>query len=179
MAASLPPILSLRSSCLRAGWFLTTLMIGCGRAADPLAAKDVRCPEPQGEFPPTDCAVVVGTARDSSGRPLTFPAIRVDSAIPRGAYLYASSTVHPSPDGSFEIVVLRVSRLLPPGIPDTATVELKAFTQANPKAGDRPAAAAPVLMRFSPLGEVVRPSVAAAVFAQRRPAPISLTPPPP
>jgi hypothetical protein len=142
-------------------------LAGCGAGDHLSGVAALRCPAPQGEFGPTDCAIVAGVARDGSGQLLGLPSIRADSTIPRVAYLYASNTVHPGIDGTFEIIVVRSTRLTPPAAPDTATVELKAYSDANPSAGDRPAAAAAILMQFAPLGSIVRRSEATAPFLPR------------
>lgn len=149
------------------GFTVVATLSGCHPTGPIGGDEELRCPEPSGEFPSTDCAIVAGTARDSAGNPLALPAIRVDSAIPSVAYLYASGTVHPNADGSYEIIVFRVNRLRPPLAPDTATVELKAYGQLNPNAGDRPAAAASVVMQFAQLGGLVPRTAANARFSPR------------
>ena len=86
--------------------------------------------------------------------------IRVDSLIRSLAYIYASDTTATvAGDGSFSILVFRLSRVTPPTTPDTATVELKTYETPEPKAGDIPTARAAVLMHFAGLGKTVTPTI--------------------
>ena len=135
--------------------------LACGA---PTVNEPDECPAPQGEFPDTDCAVVRGLARTPGNQPLALKAIRADSFITLGGYVYASSTATTSADGTFRIVVGRVNRLKPRTVPDTATVELKTYASRDPKAGETPDARAPVLMYFAELGKPVRPTIVTAIF---------------
>jgi len=88
----------------------------------------------------------------------------VDSAVRLTGYAYASSPTMSNTDGSFELTVFRVNRLVPISVPDTATVEIKAYMGPNPRAGDIPIARAPVRLQFAELGKSVLPSVIEAIF---------------
>jgi hypothetical protein len=145
----------------------TLLFAGCrGATSDPAPDPELedRCPEPHGEFGPTDCAIVHGIVRSETGQPLANVPIRVDSVIRLVAYVYASNTATTAADGSFRLEVSRASRVKPPTVPDTATVELKTYGTPNPKAGETPTARAPVLMYFAELGQPVKPTVVDVVF---------------
>ena len=138
----------------------------CGSSdpQDPPVVQVDRCPEPAGEFGPTDCALLRGVARAENGQPLAGMPIRVDSVIRLVAYVYASNTVTTAPDGSFTLLVSRLSRLRQPTTPDTATVELKTYGTPDPKAGGTPTARAPVLMHFAELGKDVTPTIVDPTF---------------
>jgi hypothetical protein len=137
------------------------VMLAC---AAPVGQTPDQCPPPQGEFPPTDCAVVRGIARMPDGQPLVVKPIRADSFIPSLAYVYSSKTAITTGDGSFTIVVNRINRLKPRTSPDTATVELKTYASQDPKAGETPAARASVLMYFAELGAPVTATVVTLHF---------------
>ena len=130
---------------------------------EPIRDKDV-CPIREGEFLPTDCAIVRGIARDSSGQIAAALAIRVDSIFGLTAYSYASNATMTDANGRFELVVNRVNRITPPTVPDTARVELKSYPGTDPKPRDIAQARAWVLMYFAELGHPVRPTVVEAVF---------------
>lgn len=137
--------------------------LSCGDTlVDP--AQEDRCPLPQGEFGPTDCAIVRGVARDLNGQLLRMVPIRVDSVIPLVAYVYASALATTDDQGAFTLTVFRASRLTPITNPDTATVELKAYDHPNPNPRDIPMAKAPVRMTFAELGKPVTPTIVEAVF---------------
>lgn len=91
-------------------------------------------------------------------------AIRADSFITLGGFVYSSKTATTTPDGAFRIVVSRINRLKPRTDPDTATVELKTYASRTPSAGDTADARAAILMYFAELGKPVRPTIATAVF---------------
>jgi hypothetical protein len=142
----------------------------CNSGTDPDPLVEDRCPlEPLNEFPPTDCAIVRGIARDSEGRPLPGLTLGVDSFVPTVGYAYSSSgegrfVIRGSSDGSFEMGVARVNRLVPRTTPDTASVEIKVYGHQNVRAGDTAVTATPVRMWFAPLGQLVTPTVGDVVF---------------
>jgi hypothetical protein len=121
------------------------------------------CPPPNGEFPPTDCAIVWGTAKSPDGGALVGIPIRVDSVV-GGGWNYSSNTVVTGRDGRFNLIVFRVDRWVPPTDPDTATVELKTYGPGGARPHGVAIARAPVLMYFAELGQPVTPTVVDAVF---------------
>jgi len=88
----------------------------------------------------------------------------VDSAIASVGYAYASLSTATDASGRFMLVVFRVNRLKPRTVPDTATVEIKAYNNGQPRAGDTAIARAPVLMKFAELGAVVERTQVTARF---------------
>lgn len=149
-----------------AGVAAVIVIAGCGSSdpQEPPLQKVDRCTLPQGEFIPSDCALLRSIARAENGQPLAGIPIRVDSVIRGVAYVYASNTATTASDGSFTLEVSRIARLRPPTTPDTATVELKTYGTPNPKAGGTPTARAPILMHFAEVGKVVVPTVVDAIF---------------
>lgn len=149
-----------------AGAMAAIAIAGCGSSdpQEPPLQEVHRCTLPQGEFIPSDCALLRGIARAENGQPLAGIPIRVDSVIRGVAYVYASNTATTSSDGSFTLEVSRIARLRPPTTPDTATVELKTYGTPNPKAGGNPIARAPVLMHFAEVGKVVVLTIVDAIF---------------
>lgn len=130
-------------------------IISCSGSLGPDPVSMDKCPSAQGEFGPTDCAIVKGVAKDGRGLTLPNAPVRVDSAIAQVAYVYASSTVTTGADGTFTLVVLRISRVKAPTVPDTATVEIKTYSVPNPTAGAVPAGRAKIRMRFAEMGQPV------------------------
>jgi len=115
---------------------LAVLVAACSEVAEPEVSAD-RCPEAQGEFPPTDCAILEGVAVGPDGTALAGLAVRVDSFVPGRGYAYTSNAGITDASGAFRLVVFRVNRLEPVTVPDSATVEVKSHDQPNPKAGRR------------------------------------------
>lgn len=141
------------------------VLVACGSGSLVQPPVEDRCPlDLDSEFPPTDCAIVRGVARDLNGQFLIRRPIRVDSVIRRVAYVYTSNTATTDDEGRFSLIVVRSARLVPPTDPDTATVELKTYSSPAPNAGDVPIARAPVRMMFAELGKLVTPTVVEAVF---------------
>lgn len=128
----------------------------------PAGNEDV-CPPPGGEFPPTDCALVRGTAKNGSGQVLAGIPIRVDSVI-HPNFVYGSSPTTSGADGRFSLTVFRVARVRPPTDPDTATIDLKTYATPNPLPRDSATARAPVVMHFAPLSQPVRVTIVEAIF---------------
>lgn len=88
------------------------VIVGCS-GPDPVdPVRESRCPVPNSEFPPTDCAIVTGIAEAMDGRRLVNLPIWVDSGPPT-AYHYTSSPTLTKEDGSFELLVHRQLRLEP------------------------------------------------------------------
>jgi hypothetical protein len=130
----------------------------CTGASDPFDRSE--CPPGEGEFPPTDCALVKGRLLNPQGSPLAGVGVRVDSARFGLGYAYASNGVTTNGNGDFKLVVMRVIRFGPPPSPDTATVAIKLYQQPAPSVGATPFAAVPVRMTFAPLGDPVEPTSA-------------------
>jgi len=130
---------------------------------NPIGDLDV-CPTVQGEFPPTDCAIVRGAVRTPSGVPRVGFPVRVDSMVPEVGYYYASSTALTNSDGVFEMTVYRVNRLQPRTQPDTARLEIKTYATTDPRPGDHPTGRVRVLMYFAELGETVRVTLTDLIF---------------
>lgn len=148
----------------RSPLLLTLALAGCDSALiNPIGDLD-ECPAMQGEFPPTDCAIVRGTVRSPAGVPRVGFPVRVDSMVPQVGYYYASTTTVTNADGLFELTVYRVSRLEPVTSPDTARVEIKTYPTTDPRPGDPPTARVRVLMYFAELGETVRVTFADLIF---------------
>ena len=124
---------------------------------------DEVCPPAGGEFPPTDCALVRGIAKEGSGQVLSRIPIRVDSII-HPNFVYGSSPTTSGADGRFELTVFRVARVRPPTDPDTATIDLKTYATPNPLPRDSATARAPVLMHFAPLSQPVTVTIVDAMF---------------
>lgn len=121
------------------------------------------CPPPGGEFPPTDCALVRGVAKDGRGQGLSSIPIRVDSIV-HPNFVYGSSPTTSGVDGRFSLTVFRVARLRPPTDPDTATIDLKTYATPNPLPRDSATSRASVVMHFAPLGQPVTVSIVEAIF---------------
>lgn len=134
---------------------------GCGTVATQSAT--FQCVA-QGQPPPTDCAFVQAVAQDPSGNVLGFFAVRVDSMIPALGQAYVSGSTNTAGDGGFVLHVLRMNRFEQPDTPDTATVYVKGYATADPPLGAQAMSRAAILMRFSPLGETMTPTVGTAVF---------------
>jgi hypothetical protein len=134
---------------------------GCGTATTQITT--FQC-VPQGQTPPTDCAFVQAVARDPNGNPLGFLAVRVDSMVPAIGQAYVSGSTNTAGDGGFVLLVLRTNRFEQPHSPDTATIYIKGYAAADPPIGAQAVSRAAMVMRFSPLGETMTPTVGVAVF---------------
>lgn len=134
---------------------------GCGTVAT--QSSTFQC-VPQGQTPPTDCAFVQAVARDPGGNVLGFLAVRVDSMVPALGQAYVSGSTNTAGDGGFVLHVLRMNRFEQPDMPDTATVYVKGYATADPPLGAQATSRAAIVMRFSPLGETMTPTVGVAVF---------------
>jgi len=137
------------------------LIIGCGTTASEVTT--FRCTA-EGQPPPTDCALVLAAARDPSGNPFGFLPVRVDSMVPALGQVYLSASTTSAGDGGFTLLVFRMSRFQQPQSPDTVTVFVKGYASPDPAIGAPAISSAAIVMRFSPLGETVVPTVAPAVF---------------
>jgi len=140
---------------------LLALAIGCGTTATEITTFQCTA---EAQPPPTDCAFVQAAARDPNGNPLGFLTVRVDSMVPSFGQLYLSGSTTSAGDGGFTVLVFRMSRFEQPHTPDTATVYVKAYASPNPAIGAQAISRAAIVMRFSPLGETVVPTVVPAVF---------------
>ena len=148
----------------RATILLALAVVGCESALiDPIGDLD-ECPPPEGEFPPSDCAIVRGSVRSPAGVPIVGFPVRVDSLVPDVGYYYASSAALTDEDGLFELTVYRVNRLQPITTPDTARVEIKTYATTDPHPGDPATARVRVLMHFAELGATVRVTFADLTF---------------
>lgn len=133
---------------------LAGLLVGCSGSTGP-AASAAPCPAPTGEFPPTDCAFLVGRALSEGGTPLAGMGIRVDSLVPPVGYAYSSSATTTDAAGSFQLLIFRINRLRAPDSPDTATVGIKVYAEPVPPPGRVPLSQAWLKLHFAPLGQRV------------------------
>ena len=118
----------------------------------------------QAQPQPTDCALVQAVARDAAGNAIPFLPVRVDSVVSAIGQAYLSSSTTSAGDGGFVLLVFRINRFEQPSTPDTATVYIKGYADPNPPVGTAPVSRAAMVMRFSPVGELVDPTVGIAVF---------------
>ena len=118
----------------------------------------------QAQPQPTDCALVQAVAQDPSGNAIPFLPVRVDSVVPTIGQVYLSSATTSAGDGGFVLLVFRQNRFEQPTVPDTATVYIKGYANPSPPLGAAPISRAAMVMRFSPLGDLVTPTVGIAVF---------------
>lgn len=139
----------------------SALILGCGSTLTQVTS--FQCVA-EGQPPPTDCAILQAVARDPDGNALGFLPVRVDSIIPSLGQAYLSASEVSAGDGGFVLLVFRMSRFQQPSIPDTATVYVKAYADLNPAIGAPAISRAAIVMRFSPLGETVTPTVGPAIF---------------
>ena len=118
----------------------------------------------QAQPQPTDCALVQAVAQDPSGNAIPFLPVRVDSVVPAIGQVYLSSATVSAADGGFVLLVFRINRFEQPAVPDTATVYIKGYANPSPPIGPAPISRAAMVMRFSPLGDLVDPTVGIVVF---------------
>lgn len=137
------------------------LLLGCGSTLTQVTI--VQCVA-EGQPPPTDCALLQAVARGPDGNALAFLSVRVDSIVPSLGQAYLSTSEVSAGDGGFVLLVFRMSRFQQPSTPDTATVYVKAYAEPNPAIGAPAISRAAIVMRFSPLGETVTPTVGPAIF---------------
>ena len=137
------------------------LAVGCGSTLTQITTFECTAEaQPQ----PTDCALVQAVARDPSGNAHPFLPVRVDSVVPSIGQVYLSGSETTAGDGGFVLLVFRINRFAQPATPDTATVYINGYDDPNPPVGTPPTRHAAVVMRFSPLGGLVQPTVGIAVF---------------
>jgi len=155
--------MNLRSNWLASLWLVPAsgLLLGCGSTLTQVTI--FQCVA-EGQPPPTDCALLQAVARDPNGNALAFLPIRVDSIVPAVGQAYLSSPEVSAGDGGFVLLVFRMSRVQQPSLPDTATVYVKAYADPNPAIGAPAISRAAIVMRFSPLGDTVTPTVGPAIF---------------
>jgi hypothetical protein len=137
------------------------LILGCETTATQVTT--FRCTA-GGLPPPTDCAFVQAAARDPDGNPVGFLPVRVDSMVPTLGQAYLSGSTISAGDGGFTLLVFRMNRFQQPPTPDTTTVYVKGYASPDPAIGAPAISSAGIVMRFSPLGETVIPTVVPAVF---------------
>ena len=118
----------------------------------------------QAQPQPTDCALVQAVAQDPSGNAIPFLPVRVDSVASGIGQVYLSSSTTTAGDGGFVLLVFRINRFQQPTTPDTATVYIHGYANPSPPIGTAPISRAGMVMRFSPLGDLVDPTVGIAVF---------------
>jgi hypothetical protein len=112
------------------------------------------CLAPVVEFTPTDCAVLTGRLMGPTGV-LAAHGVVVDSAVALVGLAYSSDPARTSPEGEFTLTVYRVTRFALPTDPDTASVEVKVFTDPDRAAGGRtPDARGFVRLLFARAGAV-------------------------
>jgi hypothetical protein len=131
------------------------LIVAALAACDSTSPKDPPpCLAPVFEFEPTDCAVLAGRLMGPVGA-LAAHGVLVDSVVPLVGLAYSSDVVRTSTDGLMILTVYRVTRLTAPTQPDTATIEIKVFTDpATAVAGRPPDARGFVRLLFTPTGSV-------------------------
>jgi len=106
------------------------------------------------EFSPTDCAVLTGRLLGPTGV-LAAHGVVVDSVVPLVGLAYSSDPVRTTGDGEFTLTVYRVARFAVPTDPDTASVEIKVFTDPDRAAeGRTPDARGFVRLWFARAGAV-------------------------
>jgi hypothetical protein len=112
------------------------------------------CLAPVVEFTPTDCAVLSGRLLGPTGVLAAYGVV-VDSAVPLVGLAYSSDPVRTGADGEFTLTVYRVARFAVPTDPDTASIEIKVFTDPDRAAGGRtPDARGFVRLLFTRTGAV-------------------------
>jgi hypothetical protein len=131
------------------------LLIAVAAACDSTGPRvSPPCLAPVVEFTPTDCAVLTGRLRGPSGV-LADHGVLVDSAVALVGLAYSSDPARTNAAGDFTLTVYRVIRLTVPTDPDTASVEIKVFTDPDRAAGGRtPDARTFVRLRFARTGAV-------------------------
>lgn len=140
---------------------VTLPLLGCGSTH--IVEGTYRCVL-EGTFEATDCAVLLVAARDAAGNPLGLLPVRVDSMVPSLGFAYLSESGLTAVDGGVILQVFRVNRFEQQTTPDTATVFVNGYADANPAIGATPISRAAVVMRFAPVGEVVPPTTGVATF---------------
>ena len=138
-----------------------SLLSGCGSTLSQTTTFECTT---QTQPQPTDCALVQAVAQDPSGNAIPFLPVRVDSVVPAIGQVYLSSATTSASDGGFVLLVFRHNRFEQPAVPDTATVYIKGYANPSPPPGTAPISRAAMVMRFSPLGDLVTPTVGIAVF---------------
>jgi len=112
------------------------------------------CLAPVFEFQPTDCAVLAGRLMGPTGV-LAAHGVLVDSVVPLIGLAYSSKVSRTTADGEIFLTVYRVTRFTAPTQPDTATIEIKVFTDPDRAAAGRTADARGfVRLLFAPTGAV-------------------------
>lgn len=138
-----------------------TLAPGCGSTLTQTTTFECTT---QAQPQPTDCALVQAVAQDAAGNAIPFLPVRVDSVVPAIGQAYLSFPSTSASDGGFVLLVFRINRFDQPATPDTATVYINGYADPNPPIGTPPVSRAAMVMRFSPLGELVTPSAGIVVF---------------
>ncbi len=113
------------------------------------------CPAPTGEFPPTDCAFLVGQAVSQTGVPLAGLTVRAESIAPQLGYVYASAPTTTADGGAFELIIHRLRRVQVPISPDTVTLGIKVYAGPTSSVGAVPLTEVGVRLRFGPMGRRV------------------------
>lgn len=141
--------------------FVLAALLSChASTVGPHPQLESKCPLSASDFPPHACAIVTGFARDALGAPLAGYGLRVDSLLPGRGYQYDSNASTVRADGSFRFEVYRISGAIRPAVPDTATVELKLYTDPQPRPRDfSHVQTFPTRMTFAPLGQLVDPTI--------------------
>ena len=138
-----------------------SLASGCGSTLSQTTTFECTS---QAQPQPTDCALVQAVARDPSGNAIPVLPVRVDSVVSGIGQIYLSSSTTSAADGGFVLLVFRINRFQQPTTPDTATVYIKGYANPSPPVGTAPVSRAAMVMRFSPLGGLVEPTVGIVVF---------------
>lgn len=147
----------------RLGFVAAALAVAAGCGSTLSQTTTFECTA-QAQPQPTDCALVQAVAQDPSGNAIPFLPVRVDSVVSGIGQAYLSSSTTSAADGGFVLLVFRINRFAQPTVPDTATVYIKGYANPSPPLGTAPISRAAMVMRFSPLGDLVDPTVGIVVF---------------
>jgi hypothetical protein len=108
------------------------------------------CQQRSGEFGSSGCADVTGTVVGLSGQPLGGVDVGLRETTAAG--LFAAPFVQTDAQGQFR---LRLTRVAPPGLPDTVTVTIGAAVRpVLPQTQATATGAAEVLVTVVPIGRV-------------------------
>ena len=160
-----PAALTMQHSKMLTASLLAGVACAASTTEPPPPRSDPPCVIHVGEFPPTDCAFLVGQLADSNGRPLAGFAFRADSFAPGMGFSFASSSALSDAAGRVQLLVFRVDRFRPVAEPDTATVPLLLYLHLAEATALAPARTRTLVqLRFAPIGQIVDTSFIAVRF---------------
>ena len=114
------------------------------------------CPAPHGEFSPSYCAIVRGSANGPSGSSLVGHAVRVQAIDPLGILRWSSNADSIDPTGEFELTVYLYDQRGGLAAPSAWTVDIELFSSTTPPPQATPISAIAVEMQFARMGEQVK-----------------------